>query len=139
MPAGAAANGTRLQIWSCGNDANQQWTLPGGTTTPPPTTRPRTTRPLATGVPLDDPAKKDAAGLADRGGRSGVPGRAGGGTGPGVLQPVGAGRRERRVRALGQFACYDAAVVHGYSGMRSIRSAALRVATPPAQGGSTST
>jgi chitosanase len=40
------------------------------------------------------------------------------------------------VRALGQFAYYDAAVMHGYSGMRSIRSAALRVAEPPAQGGS---
>jgi chitosanase len=39
------------------------------------------------------------------------------------------------VRALGQFAYYDAAVMHGYSGMRSIRSAALRVAKPPAQGG----
>ncbi len=40
------------------------------------------------------------------------------------------------VRALGQFAYYDAAVMHGYSGMRSIRNAALRVARPPAQGGS---
>jgi chitosanase len=40
------------------------------------------------------------------------------------------------VRALGQFAYYDAAVMHGYSGMRSIRAAALRVAKPPAQGGS---
>jgi chitosanase len=40
------------------------------------------------------------------------------------------------VRALGQFAYYDAAVMHGYSGMRSIRTAALRVAKPPAQGGS---
>ena len=39
------------------------------------------------------------------------------------------------VRALGQFAYYDAAVMHGYSGMRSVRSAALRVARPPAQGG----
>jgi chitosanase len=40
------------------------------------------------------------------------------------------------VRALGQFAYYDAAVMHGYSGMRSVRSAALRVARPPSQGGS---
>ena len=40
------------------------------------------------------------------------------------------------VRALGQFAYYDAAVMHGHSGMRSIRNAALRVARPPAQGGS---
>ena len=39
------------------------------------------------------------------------------------------------VRALGQFAYYDAAVVHGYSGMRSIRSRALARAKPPAQGG----
>ncbi|MEV6301166.1 chitosanase [Actinoplanes sp. NPDC051861] len=39
------------------------------------------------------------------------------------------------VRALGQFAYYDAAVVHGYSGMRSIRSRALAKAKPPAQGG----
>jgi chitosanase len=39
------------------------------------------------------------------------------------------------VRALGQFAYYDAAVMHGYSGFRSIRSKALRSAKPPAQGG----
>ncbi|BBH70634.1 hypothetical protein ACTI_73190 [Actinoplanes sp. OR16] len=39
------------------------------------------------------------------------------------------------VRALGQFAYYDASVVHGYSGMRSIRSRALARAKPPAQGG----
>jgi chitosanase len=39
------------------------------------------------------------------------------------------------LRALGQFAYYDAAVMHGYSGMRSIRNAALRVARPPSQGG----
>ncbi len=39
------------------------------------------------------------------------------------------------VRALGQFAYYDAAVMHGFSGMNSIRSAALRSAKPPAQGG----
>jgi chitosanase len=39
------------------------------------------------------------------------------------------------VRALGQFAYYDAAVVHGYSGMRSIRTRALAKAKPPAQGG----
>jgi chitosanase len=39
------------------------------------------------------------------------------------------------VRALGQFAYYDAAVMHGYSGMRSIRNEALRVAKPPSQGG----
>ncbi|AGL20747.1 putative secreted chitosanase [Actinoplanes sp. N902-109] len=39
------------------------------------------------------------------------------------------------VRALGQFAYYDAAVMHGVSGLRGIRSAALRVARPPKQGG----
>jgi chitosanase len=39
------------------------------------------------------------------------------------------------VRALGQFAYYDASVVHGYEGMRSIRSRALQKAKPPAQGG----
>ncbi|MEV4707291.1 chitosanase [Actinoplanes sp. NPDC049316] len=39
------------------------------------------------------------------------------------------------LRALGQFAYYDAAVMHGMSGLRSIRSAALRVAKTPKQGG----
>ncbi|HEV8175505.1 MAG TPA: chitosanase [Actinoplanes sp.] len=43
------------------------------------------------------------------------------------------------VRALGQFAYYDAAVMHGYEGMRSIRSRALRKAKPPAQGGNETT
>jgi chitosanase len=43
------------------------------------------------------------------------------------------------VRALGQFAYYDAAVMHGYEGMRSIRSAALRNAVPPSQGGTEAT
>ncbi|RQX18662.1 glycoside hydrolase [Micromonospora ureilytica] len=40
-----------------------------------------------------------------------------------------------QVRALGQFAYYDAAVMHGYEGMRQIRSRALNRAKPPAQGG----
>ncbi|MGK5522798.1 chitosanase [Micromonospora sp. URMC 107] len=39
------------------------------------------------------------------------------------------------VRALGQFAYYDAAVMHGYEGMRAIRSRGLARAKPPAQGG----
>jgi chitosanase len=39
------------------------------------------------------------------------------------------------VRALGQFAYFDAAVMHGVNGMRRIRTAALRVAKSPAQGG----
>ncbi|MEV8509581.1 chitosanase [Actinoplanes sp. NPDC051475] len=43
------------------------------------------------------------------------------------------------VRALGQFAYYDAAVMHGYEGMRDIRSRALRKAKPPAQGGNETT
>jgi chitosanase len=40
-----------------------------------------------------------------------------------------------RVRALGQFAYYDAAVVHGQSGLRSIRTDAMRTARTPKQGG----
>ena len=43
--------------------------------------------------------------------------------------------RNDGVRALGQFAYYDAAVMHGYEGMRAIRSRALKRAKPPAQGG----
>ncbi|BEL02632.1 hypothetical protein Q0Z83_008230 [Actinoplanes sichuanensis] len=43
--------------------------------------------------------------------------------------------RSDGVRALGQFAYYDASVVHGYEGMRSIRTRALKKAKPPAQGG----
>ncbi|GLY98981.1 hypothetical protein Acsp02_62350 [Actinoplanes sp. NBRC 103695] len=39
------------------------------------------------------------------------------------------------VRALGQFAYYDAAVMHGVSGLRGIREAALRTAKTPKQGG----
>lgn len=39
------------------------------------------------------------------------------------------------LNALGQFAYYDAAVVHGYDGMKSIRRRALRTATTPAAGG----
>jgi chitosanase len=39
------------------------------------------------------------------------------------------------LRALGQFAYYDAAVMHGVSGLRGIRTAALTVARTPAQGG----
>jgi chitosanase len=43
--------------------------------------------------------------------------------------------RNDGVRALGQFAYYDAAVMHGYEGMRAIRARALARAKPPAQGG----
>jgi chitosanase len=37
--------------------------------------------------------------------------------------------------ALGQFAYYDASVVHGFEGMRSVRERALRRAATPATGG----
>nr|WP_296071548.1 chitosanase [uncultured Actinoplanes sp.] len=40
-----------------------------------------------------------------------------------------------RLRALGQFAYFDAAVVHGVSGMQGIRAAAMKKARTPAQGG----
>ncbi|OJF15102.1 chitosanase [Couchioplanes caeruleus subsp. caeruleus] len=44
-----------------------------------------------------------------------------------------------KVRALGQFAYYDAAVMHGYEGMRAIRGRALHKARPPSQGGNETT
>ncbi len=43
------------------------------------------------------------------------------------------------VRALGQFAYFDAAVLHGHGGMRSIRARAVRRARPPSQGGNETT
>jgi chitosanase len=39
------------------------------------------------------------------------------------------------LRALGQFAYYDAAVVHGFEGMRGVRERALARAATPAAGG----
>ncbi len=39
------------------------------------------------------------------------------------------------LNALGQFAYYDAAVVHGVSGLKQIRTRALKLATTPAAGG----
>lgn len=39
------------------------------------------------------------------------------------------------LRALGQFVYFDAAVMHGVSGLRAIRAQALRTAKTPAQGG----
>lgn len=39
------------------------------------------------------------------------------------------------LRALGQFAYFDAAVMHGVSGLEGIRQHAMRVARTPAQGG----
>ncbi|MFK4852665.1 chitosanase [Microbacterium sp. ZW T6_19] len=41
--------------------------------------------------------------------------------------------------ALGQFAYYDAAVVHGFSGLQDVRSEAKKSATTPASGGSQTT
>jgi chitosanase len=43
------------------------------------------------------------------------------------------------LRALGQFAYYDASVMHGYEGMRDIRARALARAKPPSQGGNETT
>jgi chitosanase len=43
------------------------------------------------------------------------------------------------LRALGQFAYYDAAVMHGFDGAEGIRSRALKKAKPPAQGGNETT
>lgn len=39
------------------------------------------------------------------------------------------------LRALGQFAYYDAAVMHGFEGLEGIRDDALAVAQPPSAGG----
>jgi chitosanase len=39
------------------------------------------------------------------------------------------------LRALGQFAYYDAAVVHGFEGMRGVRERALARAATPVAGG----
>ncbi len=44
-----------------------------------------------------------------------------------------------KLGALGQFAYYDAAVVHGFDGMEDIRKAALKKAKTPAQGGNETT
>jgi chitosanase len=49
--------------------------------------------------------------------------------------PAVALARADGLRALGQFAYFDAAVMHGMSGLRGIRANALRAALPPAQGG----
>ena len=47
---------------------------------------------------------------------------------------VGLGRSDG-LRALGQFAYYDAAVMHGMSGLRGIRNQAVKAARTPQQGG----
>jgi chitosanase len=51
------------------------------------------------------------------------------------FNPAVSQAKQDGLRALGQFAYYDAAVMHGESGFRSIRSKALKKAKPPAQGG----
>jgi chitosanase len=53
----------------------------------------------------------------------------------GYFTPSLALARADGVRALGQFAYYDAAVMHGIDGLRSIRTAALKMAKTPKQGG----
>jgi chitosanase len=57
----------------------------------------------------------------------------------GYFNPSVADGKSDGVRALGQFAYYDAAVMHGYEGMRSIRGRALTKAKPPSQGGNEAT
>ncbi len=49
--------------------------------------------------------------------------------------PAVALAKSDRLRALGQFAYFDAAVVHGFDGLRAIRARALARARTPAQGG----
>jgi chitosanase len=51
---------------------------------------------------------------------------------------VSAGKKDG-VGALGEFAYYDASVVHGFDGFQSIRSRALKKAKPPSQGGNETT
>jgi chitosanase len=53
----------------------------------------------------------------------------------GYFDPAMKLARQDGVRALGQFAYFDAAVMHGIDGLRQIRTDAMRFATPPAQGG----
>ena len=43
--------------------------------------------------------------------------------------------KEDGLNALGQFAYYDAAVMHGFSGLKSIRKQALKLAATPTAGG----
>jgi len=51
------------------------------------------------------------------------------------FEPAVAQATQDGLQALGQFAYYDAAVMHGFDGMLSIRDTALAVADPPAAGG----
>lgn len=51
------------------------------------------------------------------------------------FDPAVAQAKADGLQALGQFAYYDAAVMHGFDGMLAIRDAALATAKPPADGG----
>lgn len=51
------------------------------------------------------------------------------------FDPAVAQAKEDGLQALGQFAYYDAAVMHGFDGMMSIRDRALAEAKTPADGG----
>jgi chitosanase len=53
----------------------------------------------------------------------------------GYFDPAVAQAKQDGLRALGQFAYYDAAVVHGADGMLAIRRRALVTSAPPSQGG----
>jgi chitosanase len=55
------------------------------------------------------------------------------------FDPAVAQAKEDGLQALGQFAYYDAAVMHGFDGMLSVRDAALAVADTPAAGGDETT
>lgn len=54
------------------------------------------------------------------------------------FNPAVAKAKDDGLRALGQFAYYDASVVHGYDGCLAIRTRALKKAKSPAQGGTES-
>ncbi|MEO8260958.1 MAG: chitosanase, partial [Pseudolysinimonas sp.] len=51
------------------------------------------------------------------------------------FDPAVAQAKADGLQALGQFAYYDAAVMHGFDDMLSVRDAALAIADPPAMGG----
>jgi chitosanase len=51
------------------------------------------------------------------------------------FDPAVAQAKADALHALGQFAYYDAAVMHGFDGMLAIRDRALARATPPSDGG----
>lgn len=51
------------------------------------------------------------------------------------FDPSVAQAKEDGLQALGQFAYYDAAVMHGFDGMLAIRDTAMALADPPSAGG----